>query len=115
MAEHPDSEKMWDIWKEVQRVQDPQAMMLFRSVFYSDPDPRVESLRQIKCPTLVLVGEFDIVFLNSSVIMAKEIPDNRHVIMPGVGHMTNIEDTEGFLKEVLDFLETVKQTGRANK
>ena len=115
MAEHTDSGKMWDIWKEVQRVQDPQTVMDFRSVFYTDPDPRVEGLRQIKCPTLILVGEFDIVFLSGSEIMAKEIPDNRHVIMPGVGHMTNIEDTEGFLKEVLDFIETVKQTGKANK
>jgi len=115
MAEHPNSEKMWDIWKEVQRVQDPQTIMHFREVFYSDPDPRVEGLRQIKCPTLILVGEFDIVFLNGSEIMAKEIPNNRHVIMPGVGHMTNIEDTEGFLKEVLDFLETVKETGKANR
>ncbi len=115
MAEHPDSEKMWDIWKEVQRVQDPQTIMQFRSVFYTDPDPRVEGLRQIKCPTLILIGEFDIVFLNGSEIMAKEIPDNRHVIMTGLGHMTNIENTEGFLNEVLDFLETVKQTGKANR
>ncbi len=115
MAEHPNNERMWDIWKEVMKVQDPQALMQFRSVFYSDPDPRVEGLRQIKCPTLILIGEFDIVFLNGSEIMAKEIPDNRHVIMPGVGHMTNIEDPEGFIKELLDFLETVKQTGNANR
>jgi pimeloyl-ACP methyl ester carboxylesterase len=113
MAEHPDNEKMWDIWTEVQRVQDPQTLMDFRSVFYDDPDPRVEGLRQIKCPTLILIGEFDIVFLNGSEIMAKEIPDNRHVVMPGVGHMTNIENFEGFMKEVFDFLETVKETGKA--
>jgi len=115
MAEHAESEKMWDIWKEVQRVQDPQTLMDFRSVFYTDPDPRVEGLRQIKCPTLILIGEFDIVFLNASEIMAKEIPDNRHVIMPGVGHMTNIEDFEGFMREILDFLDTVKQIGKANR
>jgi pimeloyl-ACP methyl ester carboxylesterase len=115
MAEHPDNEKMWDIWKEVQRVQDLQTLMDFRSVFYTDPDPRVDGLRQIKCPTLILIGEFDIVFLNASEIMAREIPDNRHVVMPGVGHMTNIEDFEGFMREVLDFLETVKQIGKANR
>ncbi len=115
MAEQPDSERMWDIWKEVMRVRDPQAIMQFRSVFYTDPDPRVEGLRQIKCPTLILIGEFDIVFLNGSEIMAKEIPDNRHIVMPGVGHMTNIEDPERFLREVFDFLETVKETGKANR
>ncbi|MFW9822763.1 MAG: hypothetical protein ACFFE4_07510, partial [Candidatus Thorarchaeota archaeon] len=99
----------------VQKVQDPQTIMDFRSVFYTDPDPRVDGLRQIKCPTLILVGEFDIVFLNPSEIMAKEIPDNRHVVMPGVGHMTNIENFEGFMREVLDFLETVKETGSAKR
>jgi pimeloyl-ACP methyl ester carboxylesterase len=114
MAEHPNNEKMWDIWKEVQRVQDPETLMHFREVFYTDPDHRVEALRQIKCPTLILVGEFDIVFLSASEIMAKEIPDNRHVIMPGVGHMTNIENLEGFMQEIFDFLETVKKTGKAN-
>ena len=48
-------------------------------------------------------------------IMAKEIPDVRHVIIPGIGHMTAIEDPEGFTREILDFLETVKQTGKANR
>ena len=45
--------------------------------------------------------------------MAKEIPDVRHVVMPGIGHMTAIEDTEGTLHEILDFLDTVAKTGRA--
>jgi len=115
MAEHPDSDRMWDIWKEVMRVQDREALAQFRSVFYTDPDHRIESLRQIKCPTLILIGEFDVVFLSASEIMAKEIPDNRHVIIPGVGHMTNIENTEDFLKEVFDFLESVRETGKANR
>ncbi|KKK44944.1 hypothetical protein LCGC14_0641930 [marine sediment metagenome] len=115
MAEHPDADRMWDVWKEVMRVQDREALAHFRSVFYTDPDHRVESLRQIKCPTLILIGEFDIVFLSASEIMAKEIPDNLHVVMPGLGHMTNIENTKGFLKEVFDFLETVKETGKAKR
>ncbi|KKN81343.1 hypothetical protein LCGC14_0320900 [marine sediment metagenome] len=115
MAEHPDSDRMWDIWKEVMRVQDREALAQFRSVFYTDPDHRVESLRQIKCPTLILIGEFDIVFLSASEIMAKEIPDNRHIVMPGCGHMTNIENTEGFLEEIFGFLECVKETGTANR
>ena len=46
--------------------------------------------------------------------MAKKIPDVRHVILDGVGHMTAIEDPDRTIKEILDFLETVKQTGKAN-
>ena len=115
MAEHPNNEGMWKIFEGFLRRQDLKSIMDFRAAFYSDPDPRVESLRQIKCPTLVLLGEFDIVFLKPSEIMAKEIPDVRHVIMPGIGHMTAIEDPEQTAKELLDFLETVKQTGKANR
>jgi pimeloyl-ACP methyl ester carboxylesterase len=115
MAEHPNNEGMWKIFEGFLRRQDPQAIMTFSSVFYSDPDPRIEGLRQIKCPTLILLGEFDIVFIKPSEIMAKEIPDVRHVIMPGVGHMTAIEDPERTIEELLGFLETVKQTGKANR
>ncbi|GAH08765.1 unnamed protein product, partial [marine sediment metagenome] len=48
-------------------------------------------------------------------IMAKEIPDVRHVVMSGLGHMTAIEDPKRTIAEILGFLETVEQTGRANR
>jgi pimeloyl-ACP methyl ester carboxylesterase len=83
--------------------------------FYTDTDPMIEGLRQIKCPTLVLLGEFDIVFLRPSEILAKEIPDVRHVLIEGIGHMTAIEDPDKTIKEILDFLDTVAKTGKANK
>ncbi|MBL7176308.1 MAG: alpha/beta hydrolase [Desulfobacteraceae bacterium] len=115
MAEHPDNEGMWKIFEGFLRRQNPQAVLTFMMNFYTDPDPRVEGLGQIKCPTLVLLGEHDIVFLKPSEIMAKEIPDARHVIMEGVGHMTAIEDPERTIKELLDFLETVAETGKTNR
>jgi pimeloyl-ACP methyl ester carboxylesterase len=79
--------------------------------FYTDPNPMVEGLRQIKCPTLVLLGEFDIVFLGPSEILAQEIPDARHVILDGIGHMTAIEDPQRTIEEIFEFLETVRQSG----
>jgi len=115
MAEHHESDKMLKIYEGFLRRQDRRAIINFMMNFYSDPDPRIEELRQIKCPTLVLLGEFDVVFLKPSEIMAKEIPDVRHVIMSGLGHMTAIEDPKRTIAEILDFLETVEQTGRANR
>lgn len=112
MAEHPDSERMWKIYDGFLRRQDREAVKAFMLSFYTDPDPRIEGLRQIKCPTLVLLGEFDIVFIKPSELMAKEIPDNRHVVMKGLGHMTAIEAPEWTASELLDFLETVAKTGR---
>lgn len=115
MAEHPESDKMFKIYEGFLRRQDRRAVLTFMTNFYTDPDPRIEELRQIKCPTLVLLGEFDVVFLKPSEIMAKEIPDVRHVVMSGLGHMTAIEDPKRTIAEILDFLGTVEQTGRANK
>jgi len=113
MAEHPDHEGMWNIFEGFLRRSDPVAIRNFMMSFYTDPNPMVEGLRQIKCPTLVLLGEFDIIFLGSSEILACEIPDAKHVILDGIGHMTAIEDPARTIKEILDFLETVKETGKA--
>ncbi|MHA1670507.1 MAG: alpha/beta fold hydrolase [Promethearchaeota archaeon] len=114
MAEHPDSENMWKIYEGFIRRQDPQAVTQFQIDFYTDINARVRKLRKIKCPTLVLLGEYDIVFLKPSEIMVKEIPDVRHVILDGIGHMTAIEDPKRTIEEILKFLDTVKKTGKAN-
>ena len=91
--------------RQTSRWADPDS----RASFYSDPDPRVEGLRQITCPTLILLGEHDIVFIEPSELMAKEIPNNKHVIIEGVGHMTAIEAPERTAKELLDFLDSVSK------
>lgn len=114
MAEHPDSERMLKIYESFLQRQDRRAVITFMINLYTDPDPRIDDLRKIKCPTLVLLGEYDIVFLKPSEILANEIPNVRHVIIPSIGHMTAIEDPERKIKEILDFLETVRQTGNAN-
>lgn len=115
MAEHPNNEGMWKIFEGFLRRHDRRAIVNFMTSFYTDPDPRIEGLRQIKCPTLVLLGEYDIVFLKPSELMAKEIPDVKHVLIEGVGHMTAIEAPDRTSAELLDFLETVNQTGKANR
>jgi len=110
MVDRPNSNQLWQIMDGFYRRRlSMQALADFRASFYSDPDPRVDSLRQIKCPTLILLGEHDIVFLEPSELMAKEIPNNKHVVMPGIGHMTAIEDPENTARELLDFLESVSK------
>ena len=80
--------------------------------FYTDPDPRVEGLRRIACPTLVLLGEHDVLFVEPSRLMAREIPRARWVMLPGIGHMTAIEDPERTIGALLEFLDDV-EAGRA--
>ncbi|MCP4750931.1 MAG: alpha/beta hydrolase [Proteobacteria bacterium] len=114
MAQHPYSDKMYEIMDDWGQRRRPD-LLEFMGSFYSDPDPMVEGLRQIQCPTLLLLGEFDHVFIKPTELMAREIPDNRHVVMRGLGHMTAIEAPKWTAHELLDFLECVRETGRANR
>lgn len=113
MAQHPYSDKMYEVVDDWNQRRRPDLGEFMQS-FYTDPDPMVEGLRQIKCSTLLLIGEFDYVFLKPTELMAHEIPDNRHVVMRGCGHMTALEAPKWTVHEILDFLECVAQTGRAN-
>ena len=115
MAQNADAERMYGVWERILRRGDLKTVAKFLRSFYTDADPHVELLRQMKCPTLVLLGELDSMFIESSELMAKEIPDCRHVVMKGIGHMTAIEDTDGLLRELFDFLDCVRETGRARR
>ena len=51
------------------------------------------------------MGERDVHdFPECAVVMEREIPDARRVILPNVGHMSNMEDPLGFNTAVLNFL-----------
>lgn len=85
----------------------PSQMIEFMSSFYDDPDPKIPGLRQISCPCLVLLGSYDVLFVKPSELMAREIPNVRHVVMEGLGHMTALEDPDWLARELVDFLESV--------
>lgn len=73
-----------------------------------DPSPN-DRLHEIDCPTLVVVGEYDIpTFQGMADRIVKEVSGSRKVVIPGVGHMSNMEDPEAFNREVLAFLESLR-------
>jgi len=89
------------------RVQDPAGVARFgRNV--AGPAPAViDELSGMDVPALVLVGEEDRAYLRAGEVMAARLPHSRHVVVPGAGHIVNIEAAEAFDRALLDFLATL--------
>ena len=62
-------------------------------------------LAQVSAPTLVLVGEDDIITTpNQAQVLADVLPDARLHVFPETGHNPFVEETEAFIRIVADFL-----------
>ena len=62
-------------------------------------------LARISCPTLVIVGEEDVLTpVGDAVAMQNQISRSRLVILPEAGHLSNLEVPDGFALAVSDFL-----------
>ena len=69
-----------------------------------DP-PAIERLDRISAPTLVIIGEHDLDDFHSIAgILKEQIPAARIVVLPDVGHISNMEDPDKFNEIVLGFL-----------
>ena len=83
-----------------------------------DPDGAPESeleppaharLREIDCPTLVLVGEADqVATLDAAHRLASEVSHAQTVSWPGVAHMLSLERPDVFGQVVLTFIATAR-------
>jgi len=64
------------------------------------------TLGAVKVPTLVLVGEHDAPSPPDVVrVWQQRIPDSELVVVPGAGHLSNMEDPDTFNAALTDFLD----------
>jgi pimeloyl-ACP methyl ester carboxylesterase len=71
----------------------------------------INSLPDIKVPSLVVVGANDEPFLKASDYMAAKIPGARKVVISDAGHAANIDQPETFNEAVLGFLRDARMAG----
>jgi pimeloyl-ACP methyl ester carboxylesterase len=71
------------------------------------PDPLpVHRLESITAPALIVVGERDLPdFLSVASLLEREVRGARKAVLPGAGHMSNMEAPEAFNEVVLGFLK----------
>jgi len=64
----------------------------------------INSLPEIKVPSLIVVGAHDKGFLKAADYMEAKIPGARKVVIPDAGHAANIDQPEMFNAAVLEFI-----------
>ncbi|MFW6334878.1 MAG: alpha/beta fold hydrolase [Desulfosalsimonas sp.] len=107
IMESENPEEMLETAMEMAKRNDRFTLARFVRSFYKDPDPRIEGLRGISCPVLVIYGEKDDLFIESSRLMASEIAGAELREYRGVGHMAAIEAPQRLSEDVLGFLSSV--------
>src|SRR5215471_1101136 len=61
-------------------------------------------LSQLELPVLLIVGEHDEACISPHAFMGRTIPNVAHHVLPGVGHLTNLEAAAAFNHLVVEFL-----------
>lgn len=62
-----------------------------------DRDDQTTHIGKIRCPTLVVAGSGDAILkVEDSETMAASIPGGEFVVIPGTGHLSNLEDPAAF-------------------
>jgi pimeloyl-ACP methyl ester carboxylesterase len=69
--------------------------------------PVIDELACIDVPALVLVGEQDEGYLRAAEVMEARLRRARKVVLPGAGHIVNLEAADAFNAAVCDFVASL--------
>ncbi len=90
-------------------VGSPEVLRYFANMGYGAFDYRPK-LKDVDKPTLVIVGEYDrTTTTRAARVLHEGIPDSELHIVPGVGHMSFVEQPDDYLSTVRNFLARGQQ------
>ena len=72
---------------------------------YMQPHISPDALHTIKCPAFIIGGDHDLIPVQHTTLIAKNIPNAVLWIVPNSGHATLIEHKDEFNKRVDDFFQ----------
>lgn len=71
----------------------------------SEPNITVSELKKIKCPTLVLAGEFDIICEKETRLIADSIPNSTLKIIKGKSHGDYVVNSDFLKNIIIEYIE----------
>jgi pimeloyl-ACP methyl ester carboxylesterase len=83
----------------------PVVFAKFTEMAKREPHIPVVDLARIGAPTLVLVGDDDLISLEHTIALFRAIPRSELAVVPGTSHAVVVEKPEVLNRLVLDFLE----------
>jgi pimeloyl-ACP methyl ester carboxylesterase len=72
---------------------------------YDQPNIKLSALKAIKCPSLIICGDHDLIPIEHTALIYENIPTAYLWVVPNSGHPTLIEHTDDFNKKVNQFFE----------
>ncbi|MGH0031577.1 MAG: alpha/beta fold hydrolase [Myxococcota bacterium] len=84
-------------------AQTPHGIAHFARRVAGPASPVIDQLAEIYVPALVIVGEKDDAYLRASEVLEKRLPQAERVVVPGGGHVVNLDEPEAFNAAALRF------------
>ena len=84
-------------------AQQPHGIAHFARRVAGPASPVIDELSEIAQPALVVVGEKDDAYLRASEVLTKRLPEAERVVIPGAGHVANLDEAEAFDAAALRF------------
>lgn len=72
---------------------------------YDQPNIKLAQLKAIKCPSLIICGDHDLIPIEHTALIYENIPTAYMWVVPNSGHPTLIEHTDDFDKKVDEFFK----------
>jgi len=87
------------------QTQETKSQLKLARLLSYEPHISLEQLHTIKCPTLVIGGDHDIILPQHTMLIAQNIPQSYLWILPNSGHSTPIYYKDEFNKVVSEFFK----------
>ena len=93
-ASSPDGPEHW-----------PVVFGKFVAMIATQPDIKPDELARIKAPTLIVSGDDDMMTLEHTIALYRDVPGSELAVVPGTSHAVAFEKPDLLNRIVLDFLE----------